>query len=63
MRVLDRNEYRSVDTGVLALFTLYNMAPEKFEFREKHLNRLWGSNKLHAAMKNGTIPLNFIQNY
>jgi len=45
------------------LFTLYNMAPEKFEFREKHLNRLWGSNKLHAAMKNGTIPLNFIQNY
>ena len=63
VRVLDRNEYRSVDTGVLALFTLYNMAPEKFEFREKHLNRLWGSNKLHAAMKNGTIPLNFIQNY
>ncbi len=63
VRVLDRNEYRSVDTGVLALFTLYNMAPEKFEFREKHLNRLWGSNKLHTAMKNGTIPLNFIQNY
>ena len=63
VRVLDRNEYRSVDTGVLALFTLYNMAPEKFEFREKHLNRLWGSNKLYAAMKNGTIPLNFIQNY
>ena len=63
VRVVDRNEYRSVDTGVLALFTLYNMSPEKFEFREKHLNRLWGSNKLYTAMKNGTIPLNFIQNY
>ena len=63
VRVVDRNAYRSVDTSVLTLFTLYNMAPEKFEFREKHLNRLWGSNELHTAMKNGTVPLDFIQNY
>ena len=63
VRVVDRNEYRSVDTGVLALFTLYNMAPEKFEFREKHLKRLWGSNGLYTAMKNDILPIEFIEMY
>jgi uncharacterized protein YbbC (DUF1343 family) len=56
VRIIDRNEFRSVDTGVMTLFALFNTAPEKFEFRENHLNRLWGSNELYIALKNGTLP-------
>ena len=56
VRIIDRNGYRSVDTGVMTLFALFNMAPEKFEFREKHLNQLWGSNELYIAIKNETLP-------
>jgi hypothetical protein len=40
----------------MTLFALFNTAPEKFEFRENHLNRLWGSNELYIALKNGTLP-------
>ena len=56
VRIIDRNEYKSVDTGVKTLFALFNTAPEKFEFQENHLNRLWGSNELYIALKNGTLP-------
>ena len=63
IRILDRNDYRSVDTGVITLFTLFNMTPEKFEFHEKHLNRLWGSDKLYTAIKNGILPIEFIKTY
>ena len=63
VRILDRNVYRSVDTGVIALFTLFNMYPEKFKLLEQHLNRLWGSNELYKEIKKGTSPLNFIKTY
>ena len=63
IRILDRNEYRSVDTGVITMFTLFNMTPEKFEFHEKHLNRLWGSDKLYTAIKNGILATEFIKTY
>ena len=33
------------------------------EFKEKHLNRLWGSDQLLKEIKRGTLPLDFIEFY
>jgi len=59
--IIDRNSFNSVKTGVVTLFTLCSMYPEKIIFKEKHLNRLWGSDQLLSGLKNGKGPLDFIQ--
>ena len=63
VRILERNVYRSVDIGVITLFTLFNLYPDEFKLLEKQLNQLWGSNELYLGIKNGNSPLNFIQTY
>ena len=61
--IIDRNNYNSVNTGIVTLFTLYSMYSENITFKEKHLNRLWGSDQLLKEIKKGTSPLDFIQSY
>jgi uncharacterized protein YbbC (DUF1343 family) len=61
--IIDRNNYNSVNTGIITLFTLYSMYSENIAFKEKHLNRLWGSDQLLKEIKKGTSPLDFIQSY
>jgi uncharacterized protein YbbC (DUF1343 family) len=59
--ILDRNNYNSVNTGIITLFIFYSMYTEYITFKEKHLNRLWGSDQLLKGIKKGTSPLDFIQ--
>jgi uncharacterized protein YbbC (DUF1343 family) len=59
--ILDRNSFNSVNTGVMTLHTLYSMYPEKITFKEKHLNRLWGSDQLLNELKNGKGAMDFIR--
>lgn len=59
--ILDRNNYNSVNTGIITLFIFYSMYTENITFKEKHLNRLWGSDQLLKGIKKGTSPLDFIQ--
>ena len=61
INIIDRNSFNSVNTGIVALFTLYSMYPEKIKFKEKHLNRLWGSDKLLKEIKKGTLPMDFLK--
>ena len=61
--IIDRNNYNSVNTGIVTLFTLYSMYSENITFKEKHLNRLWGSDQLLKEIKKGTSPFDFIQSY
>ena len=61
--IIDRNNYNSVNTGIVSLFTLYSMYSKNITFKEKHLNRLWGSDQLLKEIKKGTRPLDFIQSY
>ena len=61
--IIDRNNYNSVNTGIVTLFTLYSMYSENITFKEKHLNRLWGSDQLLKEIKRGTLPLDFIEFY
>ena len=61
--IIDRNNYNSVNTGIVILFTLYSMYSENITFKEKHLNRLWGSDQLLKEVKKSTSPFDFIQSY
>ena len=51
--ITDRDSYKSIDTGVLTLFSIYNMYPDKIKIRENGLNRLWGSNTLYEKLTRG----------
>ena len=51
--VTNRDLYRSIDVGVLTLFSIYNMYPNKIKIRENSLNRLWGSGELYKKLNRG----------
>ena len=51
--ITDRDKYKSIDVGVLTLFTIYNMYPGKIKIRESSLNRLWGSDRLYEKLTRG----------
>ena len=51
--VTDRNQYKSIDVGVLTLFSIYNMYPNDIKIRESGLNRLWGSSELYKKLLRG----------
>ena len=51
--VTDRDQYKSIDVGVLTLFSIYNMYPNDIKIRESGLNRLWGSNELYKKLLRG----------
>ena len=61
IRITDRNEYKSVETGVYMLFTIYKYYSDQLIFREKHLNRLWGKNDLLLNINSGVPALDFIK--
>ena len=61
IRITDRNEYKSVETGVNMLFTIYKYYSDQLIFRKKHLNRLWGKNDLLLNIKSGVQALDFIK--
>ena len=51
--VTDRDQYKSIDVGVLTLFSIYNMYPNDIKIRESGLNRLWGSSELYKKLLRG----------
>ena len=53
IQITNRNTYKSVKTGVIMIFTLYEMNKEKIIFHEKHLNRLWGNDNLLKSIRSG----------
>lgn len=53
IQVINRNNYKSVLVGVHVLNVLNQLYPENMSYKEKHLNRLWGSDLLLKSLKNG----------
>ena len=51
--VTDRDQYKSIDVGVLTLFSIYNMYPNDIKIRESGLNRLWGGSELYKKLLRG----------
>ena len=61
--ITNREQYKSVDTGVLTLFTIFNMYPDKIKIRKNGLNRLWGSNTLYEKLNRGTTTDELLNYY
>ena len=61
--VTDRDSFKSVDTGILTLFVLYAMYPDKIELREKELNMYWGNNTLFKELIKGSTGPYFLKHY
>ena len=59
--VTDRNQYKSIDVGVLTLFSIYNMYPNKIKIKESGLNRLWGNNDLYKKLMRGVTADNILK--
>ena len=59
--ITDRDKYKSIDVGVLTLYTIYNMYPEKIKIRENGLNRLWGSNTLYERLTRGVTAQDILK--
>ena len=51
--ILNANIYKSIDTGVLTLFSIYNMYPGKVEIKKDNLSRLWGNDILYKKLQRG----------
>ena len=60
IQVIDRNKYKSVLVGVHVLHILNQLYPEYISYKEKHLNRLWGSDNLLNSLRKGQSPLYLI---
>ncbi len=61
IRLTDRDNFKSVESGVQVLFAIYNLYPNYIVFKEKHLNRLWGNDDLLASIKSGERAEDFLK--
>ena len=59
IRVVDRNKFNSVKSGVNILKTINEMYPDSLIIKEKRLNKLWGSDTLLKELKEKKVSKNF----
>ena len=59
IRIIDRNKFNSVKTGVNILKTINEMYPDSLIIKEKRLNKLWGSDTLLKELKEKKVSNNF----
>ena len=59
IRVIDRNKFNSVKSGVNILKTINEMYPDSLIIKEKRLNKLWGSDTLLKELKEKKVSKNF----
>jgi len=60
MRITDRNTFNPVQTGVHILYTLAWLYPDKIEWREDRMDRLWGSDFIRKTIQEGNGPNDII---
>ena len=59
IRVIDRNKYYSIKTGVSILKTINEIYPNSFIIKEKRLNKLWGNSTLLENLQEKPVSYNF----
>ena len=59
IRIIDRNKFNSVKSGVNILKTINEMYPDSLIIKEKRLNKLWGSDILLKELQEKTVSNNF----
>ena len=59
IRIIDRNKFYSIKTGVSILKKINELYPDYLIIKEKRLNKLWGSDTLLKKLKEKTVSNNF----
>jgi len=55
VRVTDRNTVRPVEVGIRMLRAMYARHPQDFQWRQRQIDRLAGTDKLRAAVEKNTV--------
>ncbi|MEE3196414.1 MAG: DUF1343 domain-containing protein [Candidatus Neomarinimicrobiota bacterium] len=59
IRIIDRNKFYSIKTGVSILKKINELYPDYLIIKEKRLNKLWGNDTLLKKLKEKTVSNNF----
>ena len=59
IRIIDRNKFYSIKTGVSILKKINELYPDYLIIKEKRLNKLWGSDTLLKKLQEKTVSNNF----
>lgn len=63
MVVTDRNTFESAKAGVFILHALKTLYPEKLEWKEGRMDRLWGTPKVREQLQAGLAPQEIVKNW
>jgi len=61
--VTDRSIFNPIEFGIKLIYVFNKLYPQKFSFREKSIDRLWGSNNLREKIIKGSLPEEIIKEY
>ena len=59
IRIIDRNKYNSVKTGISVLKKINELYPDFLIIKETRLNKLWGSDTLLKTLQEKTVSYNY----
>tara|TARA_A100001037_G_scaffold299585_1_gene325450 strand:- start:12548 stop:13822 length:1275 start_codon:yes stop_codon:yes gene_type:complete len=59
IRIIDRNQFYSIKTGVSVLKKINELYPDSLIIKEKRLNRLWGSDTLLKTLRDNKVSNKF----
>ncbi len=63
IKVTDRERFQPIEFAVKLIYTIHKMYPEDFTFRERSIDRLWGSTSFREAILSGATPDVIIDEY
>ena len=59
IRIIDRNKYKSVKTGISVLKKINELYPDFLIIKKTRLNKLWGSDTLLKTLQEKTVSYNY----
>jgi uncharacterized protein YbbC (DUF1343 family) len=59
IRIIDRNKYNSVKTGISILKKINKLYPDFLIIKETRLNKLWGSDTLLKTLQEKRVSYNY----
>ena len=63
IKVTRRNEFEAVKTGVIIIFAVQKLYPDKFKWRKSAIDRLYGSDALRTALDAENTPEQIFDNW
>ena len=63
IKVTNRNIFQPIDFTVTLIYTINKLYPEDLTFRERAIDRLWGSSSFREAILSGKNPNEIIEKY